>query len=75
MAYKKKTRFRKPGRAGGMTILKAHPEKDGRGKNIYFSAIGRKGYEAQQAKYTRTVIGTSKYALQDKETGELVAIW
>jgi hypothetical protein len=72
---KRKTRYKNPKVAGGKTLVKLHPEEDEKGRNIYFRDLGKKGQASFQKKYYRTVVGTSKYAIVNRETERVVAVW
>ena len=56
------------GRKGGNTTFARYG-------SAYMAEIGRMGFEAQDRKYNRVVVGLSRYGLVDRRTGKLVAIW
>ena len=56
------------GRKGGLATVKKH------GKN-HMAAIGRRGAETTQEQYMTVPVGTSQYALVNRQMKKIVAIF
>ena len=56
------------GRLGGQATAKKHG-------TAHMKAIGRRGADATWAKYNLVPVGTSQYAMVDKQTNEIKAIF
>jgi hypothetical protein len=56
------------GRIGGRTTAQRHG-------SAHMARIGRRGAEALWSRYNLVPVGTSGWALADKETGETKTVW
>ena len=56
------------GRLGGLATARKHGKE-------YMAAIGRRGAQTTQERYMTVPVGTSQYALVNRQTNKIVAIF